>query len=420
MIFCPQCGCKIPDQNIQSGIKFCPECGSKLPEINQVKNDVKKETPVIGKPEAEKLSQNQNDNKVQTKKKPAWIYIVTGLGVGVVIAVIMLGILVFDIFGIFEETGGDNTTSISQKNDEIINKWNGSWYGILYIRSANGELKQLENQNLDVFMVVDGNADCTGEYAIFVDGSEKAIAKGSCTLRQNGLYTKNGTFCGVAVSNSNWQLFASTDDADRYTLSDKVETTEGEIAFALSVKKWGEVWDIKEGGTQLDISPSSLNAYNEMLTRGASAPYTVDGIDRSEWSKLEGTEQMSWDILVEDGLGNTQTGEPSATGDGIIASESDFWAFIRWINGVDQTTLHTTCTYSVVKDKAGVEGKDDGNHGVTSVSTQGDHYIYYYDPSQTMYICIQFRAMEESGDWCVADYTYYGFSNDDIPDESAE
>jgi len=409
MFFCPQCGYKIPENEDNSNAKFCPECGFKLPKIEVTENTEKEE------PQKEINSSDSKHPEESSDKKRGWIYVLIGLGVGLIVVFVLFLVLTkgSDFFNRGNETY--SAYSSQEAGEEISEKWSGSWYGVMYIRSAGGQLEQLQYQNLDIFMVVDGQKDGSGEYAIFVDGSEKAIAKGKCTLRQNGMYTKYGEFCGVEVVNANWVLLASTDDESRYTLSDEVETTEGKIAFAISLKKWGEVWDLKEGGSQLDIAPSAISAYNEMLTRREPAPYTVNGIDRTVWSSLEGTEQMSWDILVEGDTDAADLSEPQANGDGIMASQEDFWSLVKWINSMDQTTLHTSCTYETVKNSAGIEGKDDGNHGATSVSAKGDHYIYYYNPTQTMYLCIKFRVGDESNEWYVSEFTYYGFSAEDIP-----
>lgn len=108
-------------------------------------------------------------------------------------------------------------------------------------------------------------------------------------------------------------------------------------------------------------------------------------------------------------------GEPSSSGDGMLADMTALYRLTKWLRNMDSTYKKENATYEFVVAYAGAEGLDHGNKGPNSVNELGDHY-FFWKADDYYYINVGFRPNKD-GKWVVANFHTNGFKFDDIPDD---
>ncbi len=156
---------------------------------------------------------------------------------------------------------------------EVQEKWNGLWYGCMYIGEAKGDFSDITSNSHDVYMTVDVDAEGKGSLKVYMNDTENLFVTAECYVGDYGLLTTSGTIADDFELNvDNWKFVPVPNYTDLYVMMDRIEDGESELEYYLYVKPWGKSWE-EEIESRSTMIPPSVEQYNNAIANGEDAPF---------------------------------------------------------------------------------------------------------------------------------------------------
>lgn len=178
----------------------------------------------------------------------------------------------------FEKEGYTaNTAVVPEGTSAIEEKWDGTWYGCMYVDSATDAYASMDGASYDVYVVVDVNSAGMGAFNVYIGGASEAFASANCEATDTGLYASEGYIAGNLDMNTyNWTFLPVTDYPDQYGMTDMITDDSGTIDFLMSIKKWGVSWQ-GDADSGASLVPPSIESYEAAIASGEAPSYGEEG-----------------------------------------------------------------------------------------------------------------------------------------------
>ena len=164
---------------------------------------------------------------------------------------------------------------IADETTELQRRWNGTWYGFMYVEWGTGKYDNPLPPPGDMYMVVDIDADGKGTFTIYDHVLDEFMTT-ECYADEYGIYAEEGT-CDYAYGLKppqayEWTLRPSSDESDLIeTYASFIDYHEDEFRFSIYFKPWGDDWQLERGDG--GVLPPGLNEYLEKIRNGEPSPF---------------------------------------------------------------------------------------------------------------------------------------------------
>lgn len=173
----------------------------------------------------------------------------------------------------------------------IQEKWNGSWYGYLYLVEAFGEWEEHEDGIYDAYMVIDVDEGGNGTMAIFLEDEEIQTVDSYILADEDHFEVTEGEFWDYELDPSQWWLGTSpVDDGNLIVISDTYidpELTENDgFEYIFQFRPWGELWEQEENevneGKPGSKLPPGYDDYITAIRSGTEDPNAFKGSSNNQ------------------------------------------------------------------------------------------------------------------------------------------
>ncbi|MDL2214256.1 DUF5640 domain-containing protein [Clostridia bacterium OttesenSCG-928-O13] len=229
--------------------------------------------------------------------------------------------------------------------------WNGSWYGYIYLPTADGAWEELEDGWWDCFATIDSDASGTGSIFLWDDGGELGNVELQITEYGVGdagvAMSEGGHFNKMEIGHADWIIDPGT-NTQTYehliiidgTFEDPDGSEYGGFMYEIWLRPWGMLWD---DASEEDLPPGYYDWYldrytgpmptmDEFLSGTAPQPDTSGTGGDASGNPLVGT----W-LAEGDGAGGTANKdyvyEFRADGTGVYTIFGDARPFTYEIDG---------------------------------------------------------------------------------------
>lgn len=221
----------------------------------------------------------------------------------------------------------DSADDIYENTVGVQEKWNGSWYGYIYIEEAFGEWDEYEDEIFDAYMVIDVDENGNGTMAIFLGDDENQTIDTYILADENHFEVTEGEFWDCPLNLSQWWLALSPiDDGNLVVISDTYidpELSEDDgFDYMFQFRPWGELWEKEEQAKQEgSVVGSKLPPnYKDYLAT------IMEGVDDPNKSKDGNLDESNGGINSQEdiyGSGKTSNPQIKAAQEAISAASAD-------------------------------------------------------------------------------------------------
>ncbi len=175
-----------------------------------------------------------------------------------------------------------DTPLAAESGDELLDWWNGEWYGWWHVITASGSFEELEDLWWNTCAVIDIGADYTGTIEIWdEDAPRDELTIGYVQFSLNPAGTSER---GTVMSEGGWFLEQDLEHADwiidpgiaKYSdtlwTTGTVETDDGSLDYEIALRPWGTIWDDVDAG---DIPTFYDDWYLPLVESGAAMPNSM-------------------------------------------------------------------------------------------------------------------------------------------------
>ena len=304
-----------------------------------------------------------------------------------------------------DATDAVDATEAAGTGDELLDWWNGEWYGWWTMNGCTGYYEGMEGQWWDVCGVIDIASDYTGTVTLWdVDYTKSApMAEASVSLNASGtgehgtLYSESGRFTDVEMAPADWivdpGLMSYTNmNYDGFLCIDGTyENGENGYSYEIYLRPWGMKWD----DVETESRPYYYDSwYLPLIEAGAFMPDSIDTSAVSDSTESEETQ----------GSDSAATNAPG--GDGIVTEEQVQKGYV-WMSDVAENIFDVT--YEELAAYFGVDGAFDKEEYSEYMEKNYRYYKWISSEDDTHYIYVNF-AEDESGVYKVSSFNTSGFT----------
>lgn len=176
-----------------------------------------------------------------------------------------------------------DTPLAAPNGDELLDWWNGEWYGWWHVTTASGSFEELEDLWWNTCAVIDIGADYTGTIEIWDEDAprdELTIGYVQISLSPAGtsergtVMSEGGWFIEQDLEHADWIIDPGIAQySDTLWTTGTVETDDGNFNYEVVLRPWGTLWDDVEAG---DIPTYYDDWYLPLVESGASMPDSME------------------------------------------------------------------------------------------------------------------------------------------------
>lgn len=216
-------------------------------------------------------------------------------------------------------------------------KWNGSWYGYLWITEAYGEWEGVEAL-FDAYMVIDVDQNGAGTMAIFLEDDEIQTVDTYIFADEDHFEVTEGEFWDMSLDPDLWWLALSPVDEGRLVvISDTYIDPElwgGDgFDYMFCFRPFGELWEQEERIN--DLLPPGYDNYVASVQSGVTDPNAWDG-DAAHGTEADGDDKR---IDDNDSWGSAYYGSGEASFDILL----DAWKWAKASRTSGKATYEEIC-----------------------------------------------------------------------------
>ena len=295
---------------------------------------------------------------------------------------------------------GDITTGAPSKTgDELLDWWNGEWYGWWKMSGCYGYYESMEGKWWDVCGVIDIGTDYTGTITLWDEDYTRSepMASAQVSLSEAGtgehgtVMSEGGWFTNVALEHADWIVDpALLDYDDMIWISGDYEDGDDEFHYDIYLRPWGLYWDDMEEDT---YPYRYTDWYLPLIDAGKFMPDAI-GEDAPE------------EAVPTEGAPLTPTDAAASGGDGIVTEEQVQKGYV-WMNEVNNNIFDAT--YDDIVAYFGVEGQFVKEEYSDHMKANYRYYKWISEDDDSHFIYVNFKE-NESGVYTVSAYNTSGFS----------
>ena len=287
-----------------------------------------------------------------------------------------------------------NTTLPATTGNELLDWWNGEWYGWWKMSGCYGSYESMEGNWWDVCGDIDIGTDYTGTITLwdedYTRSEPMAVVQVSLSEAGTGdhgtVMSEDGWFTNVAVEHADWIVDPGLlDYDDMIWISGDYEDGDDEFHYDIYLRPWGLYWeDIDESGYPYRYT----DWYLPLIDAGKSMP----------------------DAIGEDSSNDLNPPTPPDTaapgGTGIVTEEQVQKGYV-WMNEVNKNIFDAT--YDDIVAYFGVEGAFVKEEYSDHMKANYRYYKWISKDDDSHFIYVNFKE-NESGVYTVSAYNTSGFS----------
>ena len=292
-----------------------------------------------------------------------------------------------------------NTTLPATTGNELLDWWNGEWYGWWKMSGCYGSYESMEGNWWDVCGDIDIGTDYTGTITLwdedYTRSEPMAVVQVSLSEAGTGdhgtVMSEDGWFTNVAVEHADWIVDPGLlDYDDMIWISGDYEDGDDEFHYDIYLRPWGLYWeDMDESGYPYRYT----DWYLPLIDAGKSMPDAIG-------------EEPSNDFNPHDSAPLTQTDAAASGGDGIVTEEQVQKGYV-WMNEVNNNIFDAT--YEDIVAYFGVEGQFVKEEYSDHMKANYRYYKWISEDDDSHFIYVNFKE-NESGVYTVSAYNTSGFS----------
>ena len=301
-----------------------------------------------------------------------------------------------EIFGGKKGTITIDPTTLGQEGtgDELLDWWNGDWYGWWQMTGCSGTYESMEGKWWDVCGTIDIGADYTGTVTLWDEDYTKSepMASVNVSLNEAGtgdhgtIMSEGGWFTDVELEHADWIVDPGLMERDNIIcIEGWYENGDDEYYYEIYLRPWGTYWD--DAGE--DFLPYNYESwYLPLIDDGKSMPDSI------------GSEAPSSSM----GGGGNASG-----GTGIVTDEQVQKGYV-WMNEVNNNIFDTT--YEELVAYFGVEGEFVKEEYSDHMKANYRYYKWISSENPSNFIYVNF-VEEKPGVYEVSAYNTSGFSGNE-------
>lgn len=317
------------------------------------------------------------------------------------------GKITIDPSTLSREEAAEIEPSEGSSDDELLDWWNGSWYGVWKMTGCSDSYSDFANIWMDICGVIDIGADYQGTVTLWDEDytEDDPMVTAAVSLNEAGtgehgtMMSEGGWFTDVELEHADWIVDPGLLDYDDMICIDgDYENGEDEFHYEIYLRPWGTTWDDVDS----DMQPASYSDwYLPLIEAGKALPGSI-----GEASADDGNTAAASDT-GDKPTGNTSGNVPD--GDGLVSEEEVQKGYV-WMNEVNNTIFDTT--YEELAAYFGVDGKFVKEEYSDHMKANYRYYKWISKEDSSHFIYVNFKE-EDSGVYRVSAYNTSGFSGNE-------
>ena len=294
---------------------------------------------------------------------------------------------------------GDGAASTEKTDNELLDWWNGDWYGWWKMTGCSGDYEEMEGAWWDICGTIDIGSDMTGIVRLWDEdySRDSLMAKVNVSLSTSGtgehgtLMSEDGQFTDVYLEHADWIIDPSlVDFEDLIRIDGYYENGDDEFYYEIYLRPWGIEWD----DVDADSLPSRYEDwYLPLIRAGKPMPDAIG----------EG--------VSADAASSTNSNAPGGTG---LVTEEQVQKGYVWMSEVASNIFETT--YEEMVDYFGVEGEFVKEEYSDHMKLNYRYYKWISEDDPNHFVYVNF-AEEEPGVFTVSAFNSSGFSASEAADQ---
>ena len=298
-----------------------------------------------------------------------------------------------------DQPGGSTLPGPDATGDELLDWWNGEWYGWWKMTGCYGYYESMEGGWWDACALIELGSDYTGTITLWDEDYTRSdpMASAQVSLNEAGTGThgtvmsEGGWFTNVPLEHADWIVDPGLlDYDDMIWISGDYEDGEDEFHYDIYLRPWGLYWeDMDESGYPYRYT----DWYLPLIDAGESMPDAIG-------------EDPSNDFNPHDSAPLNPTDAMTSGGDGIVTEEQVQKGYV-WMNEVNKNIFYAT--YDDIVAYFGVEGQFVKEEYSDHMKANYRYYKWISEDDDSHFIYVNFKE-NESGVYTVSAYNTSGFS----------
>ncbi len=294
---------------------------------------------------------------------------------------------------------GDGASSTEKTDNELLDWWNGDWYGWWKMTGCSGDYEEMEGAWWDICGTIDIGSDMTGIVRLWDEdySRDSLMAKVNVSLSTSGtgehgtLMSEDGQFTDVYLEHADWIVDPGlVDFEDLIRIDGYYENGDDEFYYEIYLRPWGIEWD----DVDADSLPSRYEDwYLPLIRAGKPMPDAIG----------EG--------VSADAASSTNSNAPGGTG---LVTEEQVQKGYVWMSEVASNIFETT--YEEMVDYFGVEGEFVKEEYSDHMKLNYRYYKWISEDDPNHFVYVNF-AEEEPGVFTVSAFNSSGFSASEATDQ---
>ena len=302
-----------------------------------------------------------------------------------------------EVYILYEKEGA--SSSQEKTGDDLLDWWNGDWYGWWTMTDCEGYYENMEGGWWDICGNIDIGADKTGVVRLWDEdySRDSLMAKVNVTLSSAGtgehgtMTSEDGQFTDIAIEHADWIVDPGLADWDDLICIDgDYENGDDAFYYEIYLRPWGTYWDDADEGSR----PKSYDDwYLPLIKAGKSMPDAIgsDVPAETDPSGAAATPDANMDV-------------PGGTG---LVSEEAVQKGYVWMNEVNNNIFDST--YEDLVDYFGVEGAFVKEEYSDHMKQNYRYYQWTSQDNDSHFLYVNF-AEKTPGVYTVSAYNTSGFS----------
>ena len=302
-----------------------------------------------------------------------------------------------EVYILYEKEGA--SSSQEKTGDDLLDWWNGDWYGWWTMTDCEGYYENMEGGWWDICGNIDIGADKTGVVRLWDEdySRDSLMAKVNVTLSSAGtgehgtMTSEDGQFTDIAIEHADWIVDPGLADWDDLICIDgDYENGDDAFYYKIYLRPWGTYWDDADESSR----PKSYDDwYLPLIKAGKSMPDAIgsDVPAETDPSGATATTDANMDV-------------PGGTG---LVSEEAVQKGYVWMNEVNNNIFDST--YEDLVDYFGVEGAFVKEEYSDHMKQNYRYYQWTSQDNDSHFLYVNF-AEKTPGVYTVSAYNTSGFS----------
>ena len=250
--------------------------------------------------------------------------------------------ITIDLSTISRESVAGGTELPAGAGDELLDWWNGDWYGWWIMTGCWGAYEDMNGEWWDISGTIEIGEDYTGIVTLWDEDYTRSepMVEALVSLNEAGtgeygtMMSEGGWFTDVELEHADWIIDPGLVDYDNMIYIDGFyENGDDEFYYEIYLRPWGCYWD---DVTEEDLPYFYYDWYLPMIEAGAAMPEQIGAEAPAAGSSI---------------IGSVSESVPG--GDGIVTDEQVQKGYV-WMSEVAKDIFNTT--YEELADYFGVDG----------------------------------------------------------------